>query len=209
MSTSAESIFEARLSAFVDAHDAAGLADRLVHRGGDSVDVTWTTHDSPVGKLLLAHARGSLVRVAFEREGFDAVLQTLGERLGPRTLRAAQPSDAVRRQLDEYFTGSRSRFAVATDLRLSGAPFRRAVLSHLDDIPYGATASYAHLAASAGSPRAVRAVGSACATNPLPIVLPCHRVVRSDGSFGNYLGGADSKRFLLDLERAHSHASAR
>lgn len=203
MTTPAESTFETRLGAFVDAHDAARLADRLARRAGDVIDVTWSTHDSPVGELLLAHAHGSLVRVAFEREGFDAVLHDLGEHLGRRTLRAAKPSDAVRRQLDEYFAGARTHFDVATDLCLATTPFRRAVLQHLGGIPYGVTASYAQVAASAGNPRAVRAVGSACATNPLPIVLPCHRVVRSDGSFGHYLGGTESKRFLLDLERSH------
>lgn len=208
MSTPDESTFEARISAFVDAHDTAMLADRLADRDGHAVDLTWCTHDSPVGRLLLAHAHGSLVRVAFEREDFDAVLQALGDHLGRRTLHASRPSDTVRRQLDEYFTGARARFDVATDLRLATAPFRRAVLDHLDGIAYGTTASYAQVAARAGNPRAVRAVGSACATNPLPIVLPCHRVVRSDGSFGHYLGGTDSKRFLLDLEHSHRRAFA-
>ena len=95
-----------------------------------------------------------------------------------------------------------------TDLRLSSAPFRREVQSKLADIPYGTTASYAQVATNAGRPKAVRAVGSACATNPLPIVLPCHRVVRRDGGYGNYLGGEEAKRFLLDHEHAHAPAAA-
>lgn len=117
--------------------------------------------------------------------------------------RCARPgAPTLRRQLDLYFTGVRVEFSVTPDLSLSTAPFRREVQSSLTTIPYGRTISYADLASSTGRPRAVRAVGSACASNPLPIVLPCHRVVRSDGSLGNYLGGVEAKQRLLELESA-------
>jgi methylated-DNA-[protein]-cysteine S-methyltransferase len=109
--------------------------------------------------------------------------------------------DAVARQLDEYFAGRRQRFDLPLDWRLS-AGFRRTVLHRLPEIPYGETATYAALAAMAGRPRAIRAVGSACATNPLPVVVPCHRVVRSDGTVGGYLGGVEAKAALLALEAA-------
>jgi len=105
------------------------------------------------------------------------------------------------RQLEEYFSGHRTAFDLPLDLRLSGG-FRRDVLTRLREVAYGTTASYASLAAAAGSPRAVRAVGTACATNPLPVVVPCHRVVRSDGALGGYVGGAEAKRTLLTLEAA-------
>jgi len=109
--------------------------------------------------------------------------------------------DPVAREIEEYFAGRRSQFDVALDFRLSQG-FRRNVLGRLCEIGYGQTASYAAVAAAAGNPKAVRAVGSACATNPLPIVVPCHRVVRSDGSIGQYAGGLEAKRTLLALEAA-------
>ena len=109
--------------------------------------------------------------------------------------------DPVARELDEYFGGRRRRFDVPVDLRLA-AGFRRTVLDHLPEVPYGAVASYGAVAALAGNPKAVRAVGTACATNPVPIVVPCHRVVRSDGALGGYLGGMEAKRTLLELEGA-------
>lgn len=165
------------------------------------LDVAYRTIDTPVGELLLAATTGGLVRVAFTRDGHDAVLATLAGAVSPRILRAPKRLDAVSHQLDEYFARRRTAFDVPLDLRLSKG-FRRAVLAHLPEIPYGRTESYAEVAAAAGSPRAVRAVGSACATNPLPVVVPCHRVVRSDGSFGGYAGGPDAKRTLLTLEAA-------
>jgi methylated-DNA-[protein]-cysteine S-methyltransferase len=129
------------------------------------------------------------------------VLAKLAGAVSPRILRAPARLDAVARQLSEYFDGGRRMFDVPLDFRLSNG-FRRAVLAHLPAIGYGNTESYAQVAAAAGSPRAVRAVGTACATNPLPVVVPCHRVVRSDGSFGGYVGGEDAKRTLLTLEAA-------
>jgi methylated-DNA-[protein]-cysteine S-methyltransferase len=165
------------------------------------LDVAFRTIDSPLGPLLLAATPLGLVRVAYQREGHDAVLQALASRISPRILAAPRRLDDVARQLDEYFVGRRTAFDVALDRRLS-AGFRRTVLDHLAAISYGHTESYAQVAAATGHPGAVRAVGSACATNPLPVVVPCHRVVRSDGSLGGYLGGLEVKRALLELEGA-------
>ncbi|CAJ58833.1 MULTISPECIES: methylated-DNA--[protein]-cysteine S-methyltransferase [Frankia] len=165
------------------------------------LDVVYRTVDAPVGRLLLVATRRGLVRVAYEVEGHDTVLATLAERISPRLLKAGGRLDAVAGQLDDYFSRVRYRFDVDLDLRLASR-FRLTVLEHLREIPYGGTASYAAVAALAGSPRAVRAVGTACATNPLPVVIPCHRVVRSDGGIGRYVGGDDAKRTLLRLEGA-------
>ena len=165
------------------------------------LDVAYRSIDSPLGSLLLAATPAGLVRVAFEREDHDAVLASLAEIVSPRVLRAPQRTDAVARQLDEYFAGARRTFDVAVDLQLVHG-FRRDVIDQLRRIAYGTTQSYAAIAAATGHPRAVRAVGSACAHNPVPVVVPCHRVVRSDGSIGQYLGGIDAKEALLALEAA-------
>jgi methylated-DNA-[protein]-cysteine S-methyltransferase len=142
-----------------------------------------------------------LLRVAFASEGHDNVLQNLSARVSPRVLEAPTRLDPVARQLEEFFTGRRQSFDVALDWSLSHG-FRRTVLEHLNtDIGYGTTTSYATLARLSGSPKAVRAVGTACATNPIPIVVPCHRVIRSDGAVGAYRGGPAAKSALLDLER--------
>ena len=163
------------------------------------LDLAYRTVDSPVGPLLLAATDIGLVRVAYTREDHDTVLQTLADRISPRILHAPARLDPAARELDEYFAGTRQTFDLALDWRLS-AGFRASVLHRLPDIGYGHTASYATVAALAGNPKAVRAVGTACATNPLPVVIPCHRVVRSDGSMGGYLGGVEAKRTLLTLE---------
>lgn len=165
------------------------------------LDVAYRTLDSPVGALLVATTPAGLVRVAYEREGFDAVLDNLVAKVSSRVLDAPERLDAAARQLDEYFAGRRRRFELTLDLRLSSG-FRRTVLTHLPDIAYGRTASYLDVATAVDNPRAVRAVGTACATNPLPLVIPCHRVVRSDGQIGAYLGGTETKRQLLALEGA-------
>ncbi len=165
------------------------------------LDVAYRTVDSPVGPLLLAATDLGLVRVAYLVEDHDTVLQTLADRISPRILNAPARLDTTARELEEYFTGARHTFDLPLDWRLSDG-FRATVLHRLPDIGYGHTASYAAVAALAGNPKAVRAVGSACATNPLPVVIPCHRVVRSDGSMGGYLGGIEAKRTLLTLEAA-------
>ena len=165
------------------------------------LDIAYRTIDSPVGSLLLAATEQGLVRVAYANEDHDAVLQALSDRISPRILQAPARLDVVTRELDEYFAGRRRTFDVPLDWRLT-AGFRNTVLHHLPEIAYGRTASYAEVATLAGNPKAVRAVGTACATNPLPIVVPCHRVVRSDGTMGGYLGGLEAKRTLLTLEAA-------
>lgn len=163
------------------------------------LDIAYRTVDSPVGPLLLAATEQGLVRVAYAREDHDSVLQDLADAVSPRILDAPARLDTAARELDEYFARTRRSFDLPLDWRLA-AGFRGTVLHHLPEIGYGQTASYAAVAALAGSPRAVRAVGTACAKNPLPVVVPCHRVVRSDGAMGGYLGGAEAKRLLLDLE---------
>jgi methylated-DNA-[protein]-cysteine S-methyltransferase len=165
------------------------------------LDVAYRVVDSPLGPLLLAATPNGLVRVAFDGEGHDAVLAALADDVSPRVLRAPGRLDPAARQLEEYFEGCRRAFDVPIDLRLAHG-FRRGVLEHLRSIPYGGTESYATVARAVGSPRAVRAAGSACASNPVPVVVPCHRVVRSDGSIGRYRGGSDAKRLLLALEAA-------
>jgi methylated-DNA-[protein]-cysteine S-methyltransferase len=165
------------------------------------LDVAYRTIDTPVGSLLLAATDLGLVRVAYSVEGHDAVLQALSDQISPRILLAPSRLDESVRELDEYFEGRRRTFDLQLDWRLSEG-FRSTVLHALRSIDYGQTASYAAVAQLAGNPKAVRAVGSACAANPLPVVVPCHRVVRSDGAMGGYLGGVEAKRTLLDLEAA-------
>jgi methylated-DNA-[protein]-cysteine S-methyltransferase len=167
----------------------------------DLLDIAYRTIESAVGPLLLAATPRGLIRVAFASEGHDSVLLALSQRVSPRVLEAPGRLDSTARQLEEYFAGRRRSFDVELDWSLSHG-FRRTVLDHLNsDVGYGATASYAALARLAGSPKAVRAVGTACATNPIPIVVPCHRVIRSDGAVGAYRGGLIAKRALLDLEQ--------
>jgi methylated-DNA-[protein]-cysteine S-methyltransferase len=163
------------------------------------LDVGYRTLDTPVGPVLLAATPSGLVRVAYEREGFEAVLRTVAGQISPRVLRAPRRLDEAARQLEDYFAGRRTLFDLPLDLSRS-AGFRRLVLGYLPTIAYGQTATYQSVAAAVHNPKAVRAVGSACATNPLPIVIPCHRVVRSDGQLGAYLGGSEIKHQLLDLE---------
>jgi methylated-DNA-[protein]-cysteine S-methyltransferase len=179
------------------------LRERLAERAAAEslLDLAYRTLDTPVGSLLLAATEAGLVKVAFESQDHERVLAQLAERISPRVLRAPARLEDAARQLEEYFAGRRKRFELPLDRTLAHG-FRRQVLDRLVEIGYGRTASYAEVAAAAGSPKAVRAVGTACATNPLPLVIPCHRVVRSDGSMGGYAGGAEAKRTLLALEAA-------
>ncbi|MCB5909103.1 methylated-DNA--[protein]-cysteine S-methyltransferase [Streptomyces pinistramenti] len=165
------------------------------------LDVAYRTIDTPVGALLLAATDQGLMRVAYEVQDHEAVLQQLADKVSPRILQAPTRLEKAARQFEEYFSGRRTRFELELDWRLSKG-FRREVLVHLPDIAYGHTESYAEVASASGSPKAVRAVGTACATNPLPVVVPCHRVVRSDGTEGGYVGGQGVKHTLLTLERA-------
>jgi methylated-DNA-[protein]-cysteine S-methyltransferase len=183
----ATAALRARLA--VDA-DAAGL-----------LDVAYCTVDSPFGSLLVAATSAGVARVAFEREDHERVLAQLASDISPRILRAAHRTDEVARQLDEYFEGRRRTFELAVDLQLARG-FRHEVLEHLRAIAYGRTESYAEVARAAGRPAAVRAAAGACSHNPVPVVVPCHRVVRSDGSIGQYLGGPEMKAALLAMEAA-------
>jgi methylated-DNA-[protein]-cysteine S-methyltransferase len=181
--------------------ELAALYGRLVACAEEQglLDAGYRTVDSPVGTLLLAATDIGLVRVAYEREGLDTVLRNLAAKVGPRILEAPRRLDQAARQLEEYFAGKRTDFELLLDLRLV-AGFRRSVLMYLPTIGYGETASYRSVAAAVHNPKAVRAVGSACAGNPLPVVIPCHRVIRSDGELGAYLGGREIKEQLLEME---------
>jgi methylated-DNA-[protein]-cysteine S-methyltransferase len=177
-----------------------GFAGRAAAEG--LLDVAYATVDTPVGELLLAATRKGLVRVAyvdwFPRDG---ILEDLARRVSPRVLEAPERLDEARRELDEYFEGRRRGFDLRLDRSLLG-PFARRVLGRTARIPYGEVSTYAHVAAAAGSPRASRAAGNALARNPIPIVIPCHRVLRSGGAMGGYAGGLDRKARLLELEGA-------
>jgi methylated-DNA-[protein]-cysteine S-methyltransferase len=165
------------------------------------LDVAYTTIDSPVGLLLLAATPKGLVRVAYDIEDHDRVLETLSQHLSPRVLRAPRRLDAATRELGEYFSRQRRVFDLPLDLSLSKG-FRQLVQRHLPEIGYGQTRTYRQVAELVGNPKAVRAVGTACATNPLPVVVPCHRVLRADGTPGGYVGGPRAKKALLSLEAA-------
>ncbi len=186
-----------------DPDTAARLHRRLelAARAAGLLDIAYRTVDSPVGTLLLATTELGMVRVAFDREGIDVVLDELAREVSPRILRAPARLDSAATELDEYFAHRRRSFDLPLDMRLSHG-FRRTVLTHLSQIGYGRTASYGEVAEASGNPRAARAVGSACRTNPLPLIIPCHRVVRGDGSIGQYLGGVEAKQLLLALEAA-------
>ena len=184
-----------------------GTLSRLRHQLGLAaeaeglLDVAFTTVDSPVGPLLLAATPKGLVRVAYDVEDHDRVLDALARQISPRVLRAPKRLDLAARELEEYFQGQRRSFDLPLDLSLSRG-FRLLVQQQLPSIGYGQTRSYRQVAELVGNPKAVRAVGTACATNPLPVVLPCHRVLRSDGTPGGYAGGTAAKTTLLNLEAA-------
>lgn len=169
---------------------------------GDVAEVTWTGVDAPLGRLVVAATDRGLAAIALTDRDAGDVLDRLAAAADGRVAESAPDDrlDPAVRQLDEYFAGDRRGFDLPLDWRLA-TPFRRAVLETLvDAVPYGETTSYGELAAAAGRPGAARAVGGAVGANPLPVVVPCHRVVRSDGSLGGYGGGPDRKRLLLRLE---------
>jgi methylated-DNA-[protein]-cysteine S-methyltransferase len=165
------------------------------------IEVAYATVATPLGDLLVAATPVGVVRVAFATEGEEQVLGEMARRVSPRILRVPRLVDEAREQLDGYFAGKRRRFDLPLDWRLTSG-FRRQVLEAAVRIPYGTTRSYREVATEAGNAAAVRAAGTALATNPLPIVVPCHRVLRTDGGLGGYRGGLDAKRRLLTLERA-------
>lgn len=172
-----------------------------IGRAGESagvVDISWTSVDSPVGPIVVAATDIGLLRLSFD--GPDETLDHLAAQVSPRVVEGGIRVDPACRELEQYFAGDRRSFDLALDTRLSRG-FRADVLRHLREVRYGSTVTYAELAALAGSPRATRAVGSSMATNPIPIVVPCHRVLRSDGTLGGYAGGLDAKEWLLGLEQ--------
>lgn len=203
MNTNKPATLDVNTALPVSAAHLATLREQLARRAelDGSLDVAYRTIDSPVGILLIAATNHGLVRVAYEKEHFEHVLETIANRISPRILQAPVRLDAVARELDEYFAGRRTTFDLTLDHALSSG-FRSEVQRWLPEIAYGHTATYGDVAGAVGRPRAVRAVGTACATNPLPIVVPCHRVVRSDGSLGGYVGGPEAKTALLAMERA-------
>ena len=162
-------------------------------------DALYTRLKTPIGRLLVVSGPEGLVRIAFESEAEDVALAEVAGALGPRVIGSDAEMTGPREALLGYFEGEPLDLPV--DLRLARAPFRHAVLEHLREVPRGQTVSYGELAARAGNPKAARAVGTACATTPFSIVVPVHRVVRADGSLGEYGGRPDMKKFLIDLER--------
>ena len=163
------------------------------------LDVAYTSADSPFGPLLLASTRRGLVRVGLPNQDPDELRAEIAERLSPRVLEAPAELDDVQRELDLYFAGKLDRFDLPLDWRLSGG-FRQRVLRAIDRIPYGQTRTYTEMARKAGNERAVRAAGTACGSNPIPLVVPCHRVLRTGGALGGYGGGLPMKQALLELE---------
>jgi methylated-DNA-[protein]-cysteine S-methyltransferase len=175
--------------------------NRLAERAAEErlLDVAYTTTDSPFGPLLLARTPRGLVRVGLPSQDAEALLVDLATRVSPRVLEAPAQLDQVRRELDLYFDGKLTDFELPLDWQLS-RDFRRRVLRSIARIPYGQTRSYTQMAKSAGNERAVRAAGTACGSNPIPLVVPCHRVLRTGGALGGYGGGLPMKEGLLRLE---------
>jgi methylated-DNA-[protein]-cysteine S-methyltransferase len=173
------------------------LAERAAREG--LLDVAYAAVDSPIGVLIVAATPAGIVRLAFDNETLDTILSDVARRLSPRILEAPARIDTARRELDEYFDGRRTRFDLPLDWTLTKG-FRRQVLIATSQIPYGRTGTYRSVAEAAGNPKAVRAAGTALATNPIPVIVPCHRVLRSDGGLGGYSGGLERKDILLRLE---------
>jgi methylated-DNA-[protein]-cysteine S-methyltransferase len=182
------------VSSELDARFRAAAADAGL------LDVAYDIVDTPLGRLLVAATDAGVCRISYDPEP-EREVETLAKLLGTRVLRTAKPIDPARRQLDEYFEHRRREFDVDLDLRLSAA-FSRRVLEELARVPYGETTTYGDLAARAARPRAARAVGTVMNRNPIPIILPCHRVVGANGSLVGYGGGLERKEALLRLEGA-------
>jgi methylated-DNA-[protein]-cysteine S-methyltransferase len=181
--------------------EAGAAARRVSERAAAEgfADISYAPVDSPFGTLHAATTKRGLVRVAFPEESVESVLERLAQRLSPRIVEAPASLDPVKRELDEYFAGRRRAFDIPLDWSLIG-PFGARVLHVTSEIPYGGVLSYTEVATEAGSPRGSRAAGNALGANPIPIVIPCHRVLRSGGALGGYGGGLNRKRFLLELE---------
>lgn len=182
------------------------ITERLAHAALQEgiADALYSSINSPIGTLLIAQTEKGLCRVAFQEEAEDEVLYELARGVGPRLLSSREHTKIVRDALEEYFEGGIKDLSLPVDLTMVRSDFRRKVLQRLRRVPGGRVTTYGALAGSVGAPRAARAVGTACATNPVPIVVPCHRVVPAGGGLGNYGGGVETKRWLLEFEGALS-----
>ncbi len=178
---------------------ALGLSDAAAQRG--LLDVGYGFADSPFGRLLVAMTRRGLVTLVYPEESPEDALERIAARVSPRVLESVRATDQIRRELDEYFEQRRRTFSVPVDLRLTRG-FNQKVLEQTARIPYGSVSTYREVSARAGSPQGMRAAGQALASNPVPIMVPCHRVVRTGGALGGYAGGTDRKAALLELEGA-------
>ncbi len=183
--------------------DAAEAAERLVARADAEglVDVAYSSFDSPLGTGYVAATERGIISISLPTFGGESFLDHLTE-VSPRVLEVPRRLDPARRELDEYFEGRRREFGLELDWRLVRSEFATRILRETARVPYGATTSYGEVAALAGNPRAFRAAGTALGHNPIPIVVPCHRVLRAGGVLGNYGGGPEMKKFLLRLEGA-------
>jgi methylated-DNA-[protein]-cysteine S-methyltransferase len=181
-------------------HGAAEAAARFAALA--PADVHYAVVDTPVGRVVAARTERGLARLAYEdfNGGTDAILEQLADRLSPRILEGPAKLDDVRRELDEYFAGTRQRFTVPLDFSYVRTPFGRRILQACATIPFGEVSSYRAMATQAGSAGAVRAAGNALGANPIPIVVPCHRVLRTGGGMGGYTGGVERKQALLRIE---------
>jgi methylated-DNA-[protein]-cysteine S-methyltransferase len=180
------------------------LAERAASEG--LLDVSYATSDTPLGEVLVAATPRGIVRLALPNHERDDVLAEIAAEISPRILEHPAALDEARRELEQYFEGRRRRFELSLDWRLSSPGFRRKVLRATARIPYGETTTYGEMALAAGSPNAYRAAGSALGSNPIPLIVPCHRVLLSGGAVGNYGGGPEMKEFLLRLEGALDRA---
>jgi methylated-DNA-[protein]-cysteine S-methyltransferase len=184
--------------------EAVRLAERFAERADREglADVAYATLDTPLGVAVVAATERGLVRLGLPNERPERVLDELAADVSPRLLELPARLDEERRELEEYFAGRRTRFELALDWRLTRSGFMRRVLRATARVPYGDTSTYAEVAERAGNPRAYRAAGSALGSNPIPIVVPCHRILRSGGDIGQYGGGPEMKEYLLRLEGA-------
>ena len=186
------------------AEPAARASTRVAERAEREglVDVAYARFDSPFGAGTIAATERGVVSVGLPNRPLDELLDQLAGAISPRVLEAPARLDAARRELDEYFAGRRREFDLALDWRLITPGFYTKVLKATSRLPFGATSTYAEIAAEAGNPRAYRAAGSALGHNPLPLLIPCHRILRAGGDVGGYAGGPSVKEFLLDHENA-------
>jgi methylated-DNA-[protein]-cysteine S-methyltransferase len=203
MSEMSERDLERALRSAPDDADLERATRDLVARAQSDglIDVAYADVDSPFGRLLVAGTDRGIVKLGLPNLPADEVLTELVERISPRVLEAPRRLDGARRELEAYFEGKLHDFGVPVDWRLSHG-FRNKALHAVARIPYGETRSYSEIARDAGNPRAFRAAGTACGSNPVPLIVPCHRVVQAGGAPGNYGGGPEMKRALLTFEGA-------